>query len=333
VASRANNEGASSRSGALIDLVERWREWGGQFLPLLVLLVLVVVFSIANNRFLTLANLSSLLQQSSVLMIVAFGVTFVIIAGSIDLSIGSIVAFAGVLAALATTHWGSLALFVGLLAGLGAGLVNGAIFAYVKVPSFLVTLGMLSILQGAALIISGGFPVVINDQGYLNLAGGTLLFGIPNILLFAFGALVVAMYLARYTRFGRNVYMIGSAEQAAKMSGVPVDRYKVAIFGLSGAFCGLAGALLAARLSSAASGMESLILLDAIAAVIIGGTALTGGVGNPLRSLVGVLIISVISNGLAVAGVGTYLQISIKGLVVILAVALSIERAKLAFIK
>jgi ribose transport system permease protein len=116
VASRANSEGASSRSGALIDLVERWREWGGQFLPLLVLLVLVVVFSIANNRFLTLANLSSLLQQSSVLMIVAFGVTFVIIAGSIDLSIGSIVAFAGVLAALATTQWGSLALFVGLLA-------------------------------------------------------------------------------------------------------------------------------------------------------------------------------------------------------------------------
>jgi ribose/xylose/arabinose/galactoside ABC-type transport system permease subunit len=139
--------------------------------------------------------------------------------------------------------------------------------------------------------------------------------------------------LAVVTRLGRYAYMIGSAEQAARMSGVPVERYKVAIFALSGIMCGLAGTLLAARLSTGASGMESLILLDAIAAVIIGGTALTGGVGGPLRTFLGVLIISVITNGLALAGVNPFLQIAIKGAIVILAVAISIERSKLTVIK
>lgn len=309
------------------------RAWVTRLVPLFVLLALVVAFGIANSRFLTVQNFVNILQQSSVLMMVAFGVTFVIMAGSIDLSIGSIVGFSGVIAATAVPQFGIFALVIGVLAGLGAGLINGLIFAYIKVPSFLVTLGMLSVLQGVTLMISDGFPVTISNTNFLNLASGRFIPGIPNIILWAIIALLVSMFLAQVTRFGRYTYLIGSAEPAARMSGVPVDAYKVGIFAVSGLLCGLGGTLLAARLSSGASGMESLILLDAIAAVIIGGTALTGGVGGPLRTLVGVLIISVISNGLAVAGVGSFTQITVKGAIVILAVAISMERSKLTAIK
>jgi len=307
----------------------------GDLLPLFVLVALLVCFTAASAAFLTQDNLFNVLRQTSVLLIVASGTTFIILQGSIDLSMGAVVTLTGITSAilLRDTDIGLLVIPAALLVGLLAGLVNGLTFAYLKVPSFLVTLGTQFALIGVGLLLSKGASVVIDNESVIVLASGTTIGEVPNIALWAVGVYLISIGIARYTIFGRYVYAIGGGERVAALSGVSVRRYKLLAFGLAGLLAGLGGLLLASRVQAGTPGMGDSLLLDSIAAVVIGGTALTGGIGGPARTLIGVLIIGILSNGLNILAVDPRLQLVIKGLIVIVAVVITTDRAKIGVIK
>jgi ribose transport system permease protein/putative xylitol transport system permease protein len=303
-------------------------------LPVLGLLALTIYFGFNADNFLTSGNLLNIARDGSVLLIVAIGATWVILMGSIDLSVGSVVTLAGLTSALAVESVPpAVAVLVGVLIGLGAGALNGLLFAYARVPSFLVTLGMSLALAGAGLWIVGGRPVQIFSLEFLSLSTGTLVGTLPNIALWSFLIYLLAIVVSFRTRFGRFAYAIGGGEAVAQLSGVAVRRYKFYAMTVSGALAGLAGVLLSARVGAATPAMGSSLILESIAAVVMGGTALTGGIGGVHRTIVGVLFITVLANGLDVMGVNPYLQSIIQGVVVIGAVALTIDRAKLAVLK
>ena len=302
----------------------------------MLLAVLIAVFTISSDAFLTLGNFSNIFRQSAVLLIVAMGATFIIVQGSIDLSVASIVTFAGICAALLVrdANFGLWAIPMVMVLGAAAGAFNGVVFAYGKVPSFLVTLGTLSIINGLGLMLCEGKAIMIPfDSNYRLTTSGTLVGPVPNMILWSIVVCVIMLLVGRYTRFGRYMYAIGGGERVARLSGVPVNRFKVYAFMLSGLLSGLAGSLMAARLGSGVSDLGEGLLLDSIAAVVIGGTALTGGVGGPHRTIVGVLIVAVLGNGLNILGVQSFYQDIIKGSIVILAVFLTIDRSKIQIMK
>jgi ribose transport system permease protein len=301
-------------------------------MPLVALILLAIIFGSVNPRFLSLQNLVNLIRQSAPLLIVAVGGTFVILMGSIDLSVAAVVSVSGILVAKTMPSLGVWSILVGLAAGALAGLLSGMLFAYGRLPSFLVTLGMMSVLQGVSLLITKGNPVPIRHPVFQQLAVGQVL-GIPNLGLWALLVLVIGAVLARWTRFGRYMYAIGGGERVAKLSGIPVERFKVYAFVFAGLVAGLAGMVLTGRLGSGTVDMGGDLLLDSVAAIVMGGTSLTGGVGGPLRTVLGVAVITVLSNGLNVIGVDPFVHILTKGVVVIASVALTIDRRKLAFIK
>ena len=312
-----------------------FRVAGFSLLPLLALAALVAYFSIASPVFLQPQNIYNILRQSSVLLIVAVGATFIILQGSIDLSIGGIATLAGVVAALVMRDsdlWLG-AIVLALVAGVVSGFINGAIFSYGKVPSFLVTLGMMFVLDGVALVLSTGAPIPIVDPAFLRLGTGNLIGSVPTIAVWAFLIYALGILLASYTKFGRYVYALGGNERVARLSGVPVRKFKLYSFMFSGFVAAFAGILLAARMQGGVARSGDYLLLDSIAAVVMGGTALTGGVGGPHRTLLGVLIMGVLSNGLNVTGVDPYLQIVVKGGVVIGAVFLTLDRNKIQIMK
>ncbi|GIJ28539.1 hypothetical protein Vqi01_37010 [Micromonospora qiuiae] len=302
--------------------------WQQNVLPFAALILLVITFSIAApDRFPTVKNLNFILIQSAVVAIVALGVTFVVISGSIDLSVGSVVALSGICAALVAVEHGAVAgVIVGLGTGALAGLFNGICFAYLKVPSFIVTLGTLSIARGLTILVSKSQPVLV-PEGIAQL-GVT-----PGIYIVAAIALVAGAILLRYTSFGRYTTAIGGQETVASHSGVPVRRVKILLFLLSGVAAGLGGLVLAGRVGAAtptaAMGME----LTAIAAVVLGGTPLTGGIGGVINTVVGALIITILLNGLVILGVSSELQMVCQGLVLITAVLISLDRRKIGIIK
>ena len=308
----------------------RLRQQAARYIPFLALILLLVGFGIVESeRFLTVRNAQIILLQSAVLIIVGLGMTFVIIAGSIDLSVGSLVAVAAMLSAAAANQWGLAgALAVALLVGAAAGLVNGLVFTVLRVPSFIATLGMLSVARGFTIIYSGGAPIPIQDAGQvLNL--GTW----PAPVFVAALAVVVCQVIYRLTPFGRYVQGIGGNERVALLSGVPVDRTKTLIFVLSGLMAGLGGLVTAARLGAGTPQAGTGFELDVISAVVIGGTPLTGGIGNMYSTAVGALVISTLSNGLVILGVPSEVQTVIKGIVLVLAVFISLDRRKIGIIK
>lgn len=306
------------------------RHQAARYIPFLALILLIVGFGIAESeRFLTMRNAQIIMLQSAVLIIVGLGMTFVIIAGSIDLSVGSLVAVAAMLSAAAANEWGLAgALMVALLVGAAAGLVNGLVFTVLRVPSFIATLGMLSIARGVTIIYSGGAPIPIQTATQvLNL--GTW----PAPVFVAALAVVVCQVIYRLTPFGRYVQGIGGNERVALLSGVPVDRTKTLIFVLSGIMAGLGGLVTAARLGAGTPQAGTGFELDVISAVVIGGTPLTGGIGNMYSTAVGALVISTLSNGLVILGVPSEVQTVIKGIVLVLAVFISLDRRKIGIIK
>jgi ribose/xylose/arabinose/galactoside ABC-type transport system permease subunit len=306
------------------------RHQAARYIPFLALILLIVGFGIAESeRFLTVRNAQIIMLQSAVLIIVGLGMTFVIIAGSIDLSVGSLVAVAAMLSAAAANEWGLAgALTVALLVGAAAGLVNGLVFTVLRVPSFIATLGMLSIARGVTIIYSGGAPISIQTATQvLNL--GTW----PAPVFVAALAVVVCQVIYRLTPFGRYVQGIGGNERVALLSGVPVDRTKTLIFVLSGIMAGLGGLVTAARLGAGTPQAGTGFELDVISAVVIGGTPLTGGIGNMYSTAVGALVISTLSNGLVILGVPSEVQTVIKGIVLVLAVFISLDRRKIGIIK
>lgn len=294
---------------------------GGIFLALILMCVLIASLT---PRFLTDSNLLVILNQVSVNAILAFGVTFVIISGGIDLSLGSMLAVAGVVAALfAKSDGGNVYVAVLITLGVGAfmGAMNGFTVILSKVPPFIVTLGTMTIARGAALIISSGRPVSDLSESY-NFLGNGDLFGIPIPILFLVGTYVVCHFVLTQTVFGRYVTAIGGNETAAWVAGIPVAKVKWWVYTLSGIFAALGGILLSARINTGQPNAGLGFELDAIAAVIIGGTSTRGGKGSMTGTLLGVLFIGVINNGLDLLNVSAYWQQVVMGGIIILAVVL-----------
>ncbi|MCE1178081.1 MAG: ABC transporter permease [Micrococcales bacterium] len=290
-------------------------------------LVCLVMF-IATPTFLTTQNLLNVGVQAAVTAILAFGMTFVIVTAGIDLSVGSVAALSAICAGWAVTSGGMpgwLALLVGPLVGLLAGLVSGAAIAYGKLPAFIATLAMLSVARGLGLVVSGGRP--IDMPSAVSWLGGDL-GPIPvPILVLAVTALITAFVLNR-TVFGRSLYAIGGNEEAARLAGLPVKRTTAAVYALSGLFAGIAGLVLAGRLASAQPQAASGYELDAIAAVVIGGASLSGGVGKASGTLIGALVLAVIRNGLNLLNVTAFWQQVVIGLVIALAVGIDVLRQR-----
>jgi ribose/xylose/arabinose/galactoside ABC-type transport system permease subunit len=301
----------------------------GRYIAYAALLVLIVFFgAMAPDLFLTRNNFEVILQNSAVQCVVAIGMTFVIIIGSIDLSVGSTMALVGTLAALASGYIGGAAFFLTPVFGVIIGLVNALVFVYGRIPSFVVTLGMLSVARGLVLVIGHGWPVPIPFNGLFSDVG------IPPVPIFIVIALaVVASFILTKTVFGRYVLAIGGDEDKSRMIGLPINRVKIIVFAMSGALAGLGGGILTAQIGSGSPTMGTGFELTAISAVVIGGTALTGGRGSILGTIVGSLVMSTLANGLIILGVSTDVQIVLTGIVLVGAVLLSIQRGKIRIMK
>lgn len=298
------------------------------------LIGLFVVFSLASRNFLQFSNIIGILLATAVNGVLALGVTFVIITGGIDLSIGTVMTFAAVMCGVFITGWG-LPIIAGVLGGLAAGalcgLVNGVVIAKLKIPSFIATLGMLNVAKGLALVISGVKPIYFNGAPAFNsIAMGSVIPGvnIPNAVLVLFGAAILAGLILTKTVLGRYTFALGSNEEATRLSGVDVDRWKIAVYTLAGTFSGLAGVLIASRLNSAQPALGQGYELDAIAAAVIGGTSLSGGEGSILGTIIGAFVISTLTNGLRILSVPQEWQTVITGGIVVLAVYLDIVRRR-----
>lgn len=299
-----------------------------QLLPLAGLGGLLLFFSaVAGDRFLTAANGANLVQQASVVMLIGFGLTFVIMAGCIDLSVGSVAAFAAMVAAMVAVEQGSaVGLAAGLAVGAACGLVNGVLCAVCRVPSFIVTLAMLSVARGLTLVVSDSASTPVD--GVLRWTGTR-----PGIYIVLVVAFLVAMALLNGTTFGRYTRAIGGEERVSQLSGVPVTRVKIAIFVVSGFLAALGGIVLSGQLGIATAQAATGYELTAIAAVVLGGTPLTGGVGNVWNTCVGAFIIVVLGNGLVILGVASEVQQIIQGGILVLAVYLALDRTKIGVVK
>ncbi|MBM3882274.1 MAG: ribose ABC transporter permease [Verrucomicrobia bacterium] len=302
---------------------------GRQFGTLLGLVLLGAIMAALTPHFLTVSNLLNVAQQTAINAIIAAGMTFVIITAGIDLSVGSIVAFSGVVlgSLLAAGQPLPVAVAAGLGVGMLCGLVNGGLIAYGRLPPFIATLGMMSVARGAALLYSQGRPFSGFSESFRFLATGEV-WHIPMPVVAMGGVYAAAHFLLSRTKLGRYAYAIGGNEQAARLSGVNVRRYKALVYGLSGLLSGLAAVILTARLNSAQPIAGFMYELDAIAAVVIGGTSLLGGEGKLGGTLVGALIMGVLRNGLNLLGVSSYVQQTVIGSVIIVAVFLDMTLKK-----
>ena len=301
------------------------RQYGG---IVIALIILCTVFAIANSRFLSLANFMNIFQQVAVVAIAAFGMTWVILLGEIDLSVGSIIAVAGMVGAqsLALGTGFPAALLITIIAGAILGAVNGLLTARLLLPSFIVTVATMSIYRGLVSLPTGGAPLMISDPNWQAI-GASHFLGVPLIIW-----ILLALFLANHialsmTVFGRETYLTGGNREAALYSGIRVNRIKIIIFTLSGVMSAIAGILLSSRLYSAQTNAGLSYELDAIAAAVLGGTSLTGGVGTMPGTLIGALIIGVLNNGMNMLSVPYFYQLIVKGVVIIIAVWLDV-RAK-----
>jgi len=291
--------------------------------PFIALLLVSVGLAVLSPDFLTVANLLNVMRQVSINALIAFGMTLVILLGGIDLSVGSILALSSVGIATLIQSGVSplLATLLGVLGGGLMGLLNGLVVSTGKVAPFIATLASMTILRGLALVVSGGSPITGFDSDLFSMLGGGYVAGLIPIpvvwMLLMFGLFA---FLLKKTVFGRHVYATGGNEEAARLSGVKVDQIKLWVYTLSGAMSAMAGVVLTSRLNSAQPTAGSGYELDAIAAVVLGGTSLTGGRGWIFGTLMGALLIGVLNNGLNLLGVSSFYQQVIKGVVILLAV-------------
>jgi len=294
-----------------------------QFGTFAVFVVLCAVISVLTPHFFTVTNLLNVAQQTVINALIAVGLTYVIISGGIDLSVGSILAFSGVVMAH-TLRLGwplPLAILAGVGVGAGCGLVNGLLIAYGRLPPFIATLGMMSVARGGALLATDGRPVSGFDESFRWLATGEIA-GVPVPVIIMVLVYAVAHLVLQRTKFGRYTYAIGGNEEASLLSGVPVRLYKTGIYIVGGGLAALGAVLLTARLNSAQPIAGINYELDAIAATVIGGTSLMGGQGSVIGTLIGALIMGVLRNGLNLLGVSSFIQQVVIGIVIIAAVLL-----------
>ena len=303
-----------------------------QLFPVLLLVALVVVFSVLSPRFLRFNNLMIVAEQAVVLLVAALGMTFVIIAGSIDLSVGAIVALAALATAWSAPTLGVAAVVPACLVGLLCGLLNGIIVAKGRVPSFIVTLGAMVVYRGVVLFFTRGAPISIDDETFLDVFSART-FGIPHSALIALVLVALTAVILNLTVFGREVRAVGGGERIAFLTGIKVDRVKIWLFALLGLLCGMAGLLQGARAMAATAQLGEGLELDVIAAVVVGGTPLTGGIGSIQGTILGALIITTLSNGMNSIGLDPYFQNIVKGVVLVLSVFVTIDRKKIGIIK
>ncbi|PTI29583.1 ABC transporter permease [Mammaliicoccus vitulinus] len=300
-----------------------------KIIPFIGLILLVVVISIMNSAFLDLSNLLNLLRQVSINGLIAFGMTFVILTGGIDLSVGSILALSSAFTAILITSGLNpiVALIVGVLGGFLLGVFNGVLVTFGSMAPFIATLATMTIFRGLTLVVTDGNPITnLGDSYMFQLFGKGYFFGIPVPAVTMIIVFIVLAIILQKTTFGRHTYAIGGNEIASKISGIKVNRVKILIYGISGLMSALAGAILTSRLNSAQPTAGTSYELDAIAAVVLGGTSLTGGKGRIVGTLIGVLIIGVLNNGLNLLGVSSFYQQVVKGIVILIAVL--IDRKK-----
>lgn len=288
-------------------------------LPILVLIC--ILFSVLSPNFLTPGNIVNIFRQASVNIVLATGMTFVILTGGIDLSVGSILAVSAVASLIVSLipGWGWAAVIAGLLTGLALGLLNGALIALLDVPPFIVTLGLLTALRGAAFLIANGTTVFNRDLNFAWI-GNTYLGPFPWLVVIALLTVLASWFVLRQTVLGVQIYAVGGNERAARLTGIKVNRVLLFVYGVSGLLAGLAGIMSASRLYSATGTLGQGYELDAIAAVILGGTSFTGGIGTIGGTLLGALIIAVLNNGLTLLNMSYFWQLVVKGLVIIVAV-------------
>lgn len=302
------------------------------------LIILFAFFWFSSPYFRTFDNYVGILLATSVNGILALGVTFVIITAGIDLSVGTVMTFSAVTAAIFITNWGlpvPVGILGGILAGGTAGLINGTVISRMKIPPFIATLGMFYATKGLSLVFSELKPIYFNDTPiFRRIAMDSILgsiipgLAIPNAVLIFFGAAFIAALILNKTILGRYTFAMGSNEEATRLSGVNVAFWKSIVYMLCGLFAGLGGVLMAARLNSAQPALGAGYELDAIAAVVIGGTSLSGGEGSILGTIIGAFIMSVLINGLRINNVPQELQLVITGVIVVLAVYLDILRRR-----
>jgi ribose transport system permease protein len=298
-----------------------WRSWFIYF----VLILLVIIFANLNSRFMTVENLQNIGRQTAMVSIVALGATFVITTGHIDLSSGSIIGLVGVLSAICLKSGLGIALasFAGILTGVVVGLVNGLLVAKLKIPAFLVTLGTMGIIRGVALTVTNTKSVNITVEGFTKFWGASSFMNFPTSILWTILLFAIAFWLYQYTAFGNYVKAVGGNVQSAVFSGINVNKTTMRVFLIAGFMSAIAGLIMTARLKSGRPEVGSGMEMDVIAAVVLGGTALSGGKGKMFNTIIGSLIIGVIINGLTLMGAQTNIQQIIKGVIIIGAVTLS----------
>lgn len=307
----------------------------GTWLPLAVVVALIVIFALASPAFFSWRNFSAITGEAATLLIASLGASFVILMGGIDLSVGAVVLLVGATCVtLMTGHdYGLLILPLGALLGALLGAANGTVSVVGRVPSFVTTLGSLSIFTGIALSILTGRAVTLNSPVLENLSIGQLVPRLPNIALCALVLWLIAVGIGAWTKFGRYALLIGGGETVARTAGLPVGRYKIYGFAFSGMMAGIASIFAMARLGAVGPTLGQDLLLNSIAAIVVGGTSLAGGIGGVQRTFIGVAIIALLNNGLNLLGVGPYWQMVIKGAVVIGAVLVAQDRLRGTIVK
>jgi ribose transport system permease protein len=301
-----------------------------KFRVLLIFLLLLIVASFISDAFFTVTNLLNVLRQVSIVAIVSVGMTLVILTAGIDLSVGSVLAFtgavvAGVITAGVAWPW---AILITLVVGLVIGAVNGFIISFGKVPAFIGTLAVMVIARGMTLVFTEGKPIVISEPAFRFIGSGKI-FGIPFPVILMIIIFAIMHWVLKNTTFGRYVYAVGGNEEAARLAGIAVNKLKIAVYALTGLFASISALIYTSRLMSAQPNAGNMMELDAIAAVIIGGTRLTGGKGGVTGTLIGALIMGVLDNILNLANVSPFYQDIAKGLVILAAVLIDSKLAKL----
>lgn len=294
-----------------------------KYKSLLAFFVLCIIISVITPRFLTVSNITNVLTQVSVNAVIAIGMTFVILTGGIDLSVGSILAIAGALAASVVKTNGNvlLAIIVAVIVGGAIGLINGLLVSKGKVQAFIVTLASMTILRGVTYVFTNGTPISGLNNAF-SAIGNKKMGVLPVPVLIMAVAVLIAYYLLSQTKFGRYLYALGGNEDSARLSGINTDKIKTWVYVVSGIAAAISGVIITSRIGSASPNAGSGFELDAIAAVVIGGTSLSGGEGSVVGTIIGALIIGVLNNGLNLMNVSPFYQSIVKGLVILIAVLL-----------
>jgi ribose transport system permease protein len=294
-------------------------------------LLILAIFSVVlyDDGFLTASNLVNIVQQTTPITIMAVGMVFVLSAGEIDLSVGAVVALAALVCAVVLREHGMAA---GVLAGLGVGaavgLVNGLFVTKLRLPSFLVTLATLGLVAGVGRTITDLQSVPVTNDLFIALFGGGRLGPVPSLVLWSAAALLIGHFVYRESRFGAHVLAIGDSQSAARVAGIKVDRVRIGVLVLSGACAALAGLLYAGRLQGARYTLGESDLMTVIAAVIVGGTRLSGGMGSVMGALIGSLLMGMLNNGLILMGLSVSEQMIVRGAIILLAVSISLREKR-----